>query len=269
MKRQPVSKGIFKRLHAVTRSRKQRVAATANDADLEQDDSSSKISRALTIIFLIHIVAIGLIFIHQRFLDDRSVEAPVAAATPSTVEKPSAPTPATAETPARRGSLPRLSSGDTPYIVRAGDNYTRIAAAHGVDETDLRQVNNHVDIGPGLILKIPPKRIVAIEPPEVAAIRGNAQPDRDRGLVEAVPVGSTRNQPAEPVLVRGTPSTTAQPAANAAAPTASGERYTVQQNDTVWRIANRFKVDQNALMRANGISDPRKLRVGMELVIPR
>jgi hypothetical protein len=39
---------------------------------MESEDGSSKISRALTIIFLIHIVAIGLIFIHQRFLDGRT-----------------------------------------------------------------------------------------------------------------------------------------------------------------------------------------------------
>ncbi|MEY5013559.1 MAG: hypothetical protein RLY69_1274, partial [Verrucomicrobiota bacterium] len=38
------------------------------------DDGGSKISRALTIIFFIHIAAIALIFIHQRFLDGRPKE---------------------------------------------------------------------------------------------------------------------------------------------------------------------------------------------------
>lgn len=269
VKRQPVSKGIFKRLNAVTRSRKQRVAATANDADLEQDDSSSKISRALTIIFLIHIVAIGLIFIHQRFLDDRSVEAPAASTSAQEKQKASAPAAATGTPATRRSNLPVLSKGEKPYVVKRGDNYARIAAVEEVDETELRQMNKHVEIGPGMILRLPPKRIVAIDPPEVAAIRENASVDRDRGLVEAVPVGSAQNRAAEPILVRGTPANATQPATNAGAPAASGERYVVQQNDTVWRIANRFKVDQNTLMRANGISDPRKLRVGMELVIPR
>ena len=77
VKRRPVPKGMFRRLSAVTRNtRKQRVsaAAAAPVADMEMDDGGSKISRALTIIFLIHIVAIGLIFIHQRFLDGRPPE---------------------------------------------------------------------------------------------------------------------------------------------------------------------------------------------------
>jgi LysM repeat protein len=43
----------------------------------------------------------------------------------------------------------------------------------------------------------------------------------------------------------------------------------VQNGDSVWRIANRFKVNQDALMKANGLSDARKLRGGMSLVIPQ
>jgi LysM repeat protein len=50
---------------------------------------------------------------------------------------------------------------------------------------------------------------------------------------------------------------------------ASGKTYVVQNGDSVWRIANRFKVNQDALMKANGLSDARKLRGGMSLVIPQ
>ncbi len=73
VKRRPVPKGIFRRLSAVTRSKKQRVAAAAAAPlpEMDVEDGGSKISRALTIIFLIHIVAIGLIVVHQRFLDGR------------------------------------------------------------------------------------------------------------------------------------------------------------------------------------------------------
>jgi LysM repeat protein len=42
----------------------------------------------------------------------------------------------------------------------------------------------------------------------------------------------------------------------------------VQPGDSIWRIANRNKVSQDALMRANGISDARKMKTGMKLVIP-
>jgi LysM repeat protein len=249
VKRRPVPKGIFRRLNANTRNRRQRVAAAGNApaSEMEVDDHSSKISRALTIIFLIHIVAIALIFIHHRFLDGRTPEA-------SAGVSGQAPAVAPAE---RRSDLPRLSSGEKPYIVRAGDNYTRIATAEGVDEGDLRQINNHVDIGPGLILRIPPKRIVAEEPPEVAAIRARTSSDRDRGLVEAVDVSDAPRA----ILVR--PNMEPQ-----AVPVASGRTHIVQPGESIFRIASRYKVSQDALMRANRITDPRKMRVGAKLVIP-
>jgi LysM repeat protein len=256
IKRRPAPKGIFKRLSAVTRSRKQRVAATASAEDFETEDSSSRISRALTIIFLVHIFAIGLIFFHQYYLDGRtpsgSGEAKAAQATA---------TPAAAAATPRdpRANLPRLSSGDTPYIVRAGDNYARIAAAHSVDESDLRLLNRHVEIGPGLILKIPPARAV-VEDPVATAPDDPVIAAADSGLVEALPADGSipRAQMVRPNI--------GQPAADA--PAATGRSYVVQSGDTIWRIANRYKVDQDALMRANNITDARRVRVGMTLVIP-
>ncbi len=279
VKRRPAPKGIFKRLSAVTR--KQRVAATAT-ADMEVEDSGSKISRALTIIFLFHIVAIGLIFVHKQFLDGRpseltGVKAPEKAKS-LTVVAPSV----------ARADLPRLASGEKPYIVRAGDNYSRIAEAEGVDEGDLRLVNKHVDIGPGLILRVPPKRIVAVESPEVTAIRNNTPVVRDQGLVEVdvkdapraqlvrpnihpivlVPKGSTPSHAEAPKVSLATHSPTSI-SNNSVPVSASGKTYLVQQGDSVWRIANRFKVGQDQLMRANGISDARKIKPGMSLSIPK
>jgi LysM repeat protein len=253
VKRRPVPKGIFRRLNAVTHNRRQRVAAAAPSAEMEMEDSSSKISRALTIIFLIHIVAIALIFIHQRFLDGRVPEVSAAVKT-----APEASTPATPPAQ-RRDDLPRLSSGEKPYIVRTGDNYARIATAEGVDEGDLRMINKHVDIGPGLILKIPPKRIVAEDPPEVSAIRAQTPSDQDRGLVEAVDVtGAPRAQLVRPNVVRS----------GSAPAKGSAGSYLVQPGDSIFRIASRFKVSQDSLMRANGIADPRKMKTGMKLSIP-
>lgn len=252
VKRRPAPKGIFKRLRAVTGNRKQRVAATAT-AEMESDESGSKVSRALTIIFLIHIVAIGLIFVHQTFLDGRLPDT-----AKSTKAAKQDAVPAVPSTP-RRTDLPRLASGEKPYVVMQGDNYARIAAQAEVDEADLRLVNQHVEIVPGLLLKIPPKRIVAAEPPEVDAIRNQTPVDTDRGLVEALPVdvsSAPRAQLVKPNVHRSAPAA------------ATGKSYVVQSGDSVWRIANRFKVNQDALMKANGISDARKMKVGMSLVIP-
>lgn len=247
---------MFRRLSAVTKNRRQRVAAAApvGAGDMDIEDGSSKISRALTIIFLIHILAIGLIFVHQRFLDGRPAETGSTAAA-SKDEPPAVPEATTAP----REDLPRLSSGEKPYIVRAGDNYARIAAAEGVEEADLRQINRDVDIGPGLILKIPPKRIVAVEPKEVSEIRQKNRASDDRGLVEAVPVDVSNAPKARPA---------GQTAAVTEAAPAAGT-YVVRPGDSVYRIATRYKVSQEALMRANQITDPRKMRAGMKLKIPQ
>jgi LysM repeat protein len=252
VKRRNVKNGMFKRLRAVTGNRKQRVAATANAAEMEEDDGGSKISRALTIIFLIHIVAIGLIFIHQKFLDDRAPDVAKTA-------KPAKEDTLAASAP-RQTDRPRIAAGAKSIVVRQGDNYARIAAANEVDEADLRLINEHADIVPGMLLNIPPKRIIAVESEEVTAIRNQTPVDIDRGLVEAVPV-DVANAPRAQLV---------KPNINPAAPTAAipGKSYVVQSGDSVWRIANRFKVNQDALMKANGISDAKKMKVGMSLVIP-
>ncbi|RYD20058.1 MAG: LysM peptidoglycan-binding domain-containing protein [Verrucomicrobiaceae bacterium] len=253
VKRRPAPKGILKRLSAVTGNRKQRVAATATP-DMEIEDSSSKISRALTIIFLIHIVAIALIFVHQKFLDGRAPEQ--AEAAPAAAAGTQAP--AAAAVPPE--ILPKMGPSDQPYIVRAGDNYTRIAAMLQVDEGDLRLINEHMEIAPGRFLKVPAKRIQP-EPVATTLEQPAAATEVMDGLVDNVDV---RDAPRAQLVRPNTRPAAAQPAA----PAASGKSYVVQNGDSVWRIANRFKVSQDALMKANGIADAKKMKVGMNLVIP-
>ena len=259
IKRKPVTKGMFHRLSAVTRGRKQRVAAAATPGEIESDDGSSKIARALTIIFLIHIVAVGLIFIHQHFLEGR-VKASEAAGTPAAATNKSAP--AVVETRTRE-SLPRMNNGDKVYVVKPGDNYARIAEREGVEESALRQANQNVEIRAGLILSVPPRRIVAQEPPEVVRIREAAHPssaeplvNEDDGLVEAIDIA-------------GAPRAVAVQSSSASpTPAAAGRTHTVKAGDNIWRISQQYKVKQDDLMKRNNITDARKVRVGMKLVIP-
>lgn len=57
--------------------------------------------------------------------------------------------------------------------------------------------------------------------------------------------------------------------ANLVAASPSGTTYKVQQGDILGSIARRFGVTVNALMRANNITDARRLRIGQTLQIPR
>jgi LysM repeat protein len=49
---------------------------------------------------------------------------------------------------------------------------------------------------------------------------------------------------------------------------AGEETYVVREGDSISAIAARFGVSQEALLRANGITDPNSIYAGQELVIP-
>lgn len=281
IKRQPLRKSVVKRLFANIPGRKQRVAATANPADFETELPGRKIGNALAVIVAVHVAAAGLVFFHHWRLEGRGGDTAAKA-----VAEPSLPT-ATLHSPGNTSEVPRLSVGDQGHMVRAGETYATIAARLGVEESDLRVANGNDPIQTGLILKIPPKRIVAVESPEVLAIQAN-QPPADRGNVEiprAAPVAevpqlvrptaqkvtehsATLDQKPAARQVASLPKPAEKPAASAPKPAAGSRSYTVQAGDNFWRIANKFKVDQNQLMKANGITDARKLKIGMNLVIP-
>lgn len=53
-----------------------------------------------------------------------------------------------------------------------------------------------------------------------------------------------------------------------AAPRVANQRYLVRDGDTLSTIADRFEVTEAAIMAANDLSDPDRLLVGQELVIP-
>ena len=77
------------------------------------------------------------------------------------------------------------------------------------------------------------------------------------------------------VVIIATQRPTATPAPYTPAPTATPTItptpiiYLIQQGDSLLEIANRFGVSVQGLQDANGITDPRKLQINQELVIPR
>lgn len=255
-RRKTVHKKLFARLFNKPRTRKQRAsAATASAEDF--DESGRSISRSLTIIFAIHILAIGMIFIHKQYLSGRTPD-------PQPTAQKAAPAAPVAQAPERNDTLPTLSSGDKIYRVKAGDNYTIIARNQQVDETELRNLNNGADIRPGTALRIPQsRRIVAIESPEVEALR-NPRPTRqaEQGLIDLLP-------PIDEQIANAPVAQVVRPNVSAGPPaTSSGRTHTVKSGENIWRISNQYKVDQNELMRLNNITDPTRLRIGQELKIP-
>jgi LysM repeat protein len=268
-KRLPVRKGVLKRLHAVTSGRKQRVAATANPADLDDGETGRKITTGLVVIVAVHVVAIALFFIHHRFIEGRVPE-------PAVVSPSVAPVTGTLRTPAGVvvEELPRIAPGELSHRVETGDTYAKIAFARGVEESALREANGDIALRVGMSLRVPPKKITAVVPEAVTDLRANT-PSSDRGRVEPLPTDLTSGAPKAKVVKPSALANTSTPPAatpvketEKVTPKSTTRSYTVQQGDNLWKISKRLKVDQAKLMKANGIEDARKLRVGMTLVVP-
>ncbi|QTN31895.1 LysM peptidoglycan-binding domain-containing protein [Akkermansiaceae bacterium] len=258
-RRGPVRKTLYARLFNKAKPKRQRAAAATADAD-DMEEGGVNFSRSLSIIFAIHIVAIGMIFFHKQYLSKRT-DAPEA----STKAEPAKPAAAAAVAmpPVAEGARPTLSNGDNTYMVKKGDNYPLIAAKHGVDESELRNMNRSAVIQPGVVLRIPQrKRIVAEDPPEVAALRNPSVPASDQGLVEILPPPDA----AQAQLIR--PATLRTEDAPRAVPVTSARTHTVKSGENIWRISNHYKISQKEILSLNGITDPSKLQIGQVLKLP-
>tara|TARA_B110000037_G_scaffold38883_1_gene47936 strand:+ start:13368 stop:14213 length:846 start_codon:yes stop_codon:yes gene_type:complete len=273
-RRKPVRKTLSARIFNKTKTKRQRASAAAASPE-DMEESGINISRSLTIIFAIHILAIGMIFVHKQYLSDRTPGPGAGAGSSGSSAAVSTPV------VTRNNDLPKLSTGDTPYMLRQGDNYSIIAAKHNVDESELRNLNRGAAIRAGAVLRIPQSnRIIAEDPPEVAAIRNQPRLNySERGLVEIVPL--VASNPAR--VIRPVTSPVTSPVASPVtrpvtrrevenAPRAnvvgSGRTHILKAGENIWRISNKYKVSQQELMALNNITDPSKLQIGQVIKLP-
>jgi LysM repeat protein len=91
-----------------------------------------------------------------------------------------------------------------------------------------------------------------------------------------VPGGSGLRDGVKPSVLRAIPVTPdehksghTKPAEHAKVPASSGKIYTVAKGDNPVKIARNLKVSYEDLITLNHIEDPRKLKVGQKLLIPR
>jgi LysM repeat protein len=274
VKRRTVRKGALRTLFAnVMRKNKNHRAATAVPTadDFEDDVPNVGIGRALLVILIIHVIAIGGIFYHSHRVEKKN-EATVDNALPARVVTPARPLTTTADTRSDE-EAPQLRQGDQHYTVGTGETYASIAASFGIDEMELRSTNRRTELRQGDRLVIPPRAITALESPEIAQLRmAPATPaapvEAPTTLAEGPAAGL---MPTEAALEVDALAADPAPAAAepAAAPVqAEASAYTVKSGDTFWGIAKKHGTTVDALMKLNGITDARKLRAGMSLKIP-
>lgn len=124
------------------------------------------------------------------------------------------------------------------YTVVAGDSMTRIASKLGVAIPELEKVNGLTGssvLQVGQVLKVPDK----------------VMPTAGEGTATQAAAVSVPTTPA---------------ATNAAG--GGMTEYTVVKGDNPYKIAKRFKVGFEELMKVNNITDPKKIQIGQKLMIP-
>lgn len=144
------------------------------------------------------------------------------------------------------------------YTVKSGDTVTKIASSLGVTIPDLEKLNGlagNAVLQVGQILKVPVQAVAQA----ASAVQTEAG---------KVAVSATKLPLQAAAAVSQAAPANAPAVASAAEESAGGSEYTVVKGDSPYKIAKKFKITPDELMKANGITDPKKIQIGQMLKIP-
>lgn len=223
------SKSGFRAIYAKTiAGKKQRVATTATPEDLDAEVPSVGIGRALTVILVLHVIAIAAIYIGTQWQDDKEPTGNSAVVT----DQENKSNNINGTPPA--GATPGALTVDEPGSLQLPEdrparpsNNDRVVADNGGEVSD----RPATDTGEA------------------------AQPERRQPRL----IKSRRDehvpQPGRAIIVEDAP--------------ASFTTYTIKSGDNFYRIAKKYDIKQQELMDLNKDVDPRKLRPGMKIKLPK
>lgn len=259
VKRKPVKRSIFRKLHAKIGGKIHPAATTADPTQIEGDIPNMNVGRALIVIALIHIVCIAGIFARKYFENKETAGQP----TPNPIGEKAVEQLANVAAARPDGNsinsitdLPQIQPGDDRHMVLAGDTYASVARKWNISEQTLRDANNNVSIRSGLVLRVPPREIKALEPAEMTELRGDVVPDP--APQRAILVRPNHNLETAPRAIPVTEEETATTVTT----------YKVKSGDTFYKIARDHGISAQELMRSNGIRNERSLSIGLVLKIP-
>jgi LysM repeat protein len=165
--------------------------------------------------------------------DDRATEdAPTDTYSPADVSEPMASDP--------------VQQQPITYILKPGDNLTRLSAQYGTSIQAILAANNlsnanRIYVGQALVIPTSPQ--VVEVPSDTAPVADETSPE----VANAAPAEVADQTPADEVA-----STT----------------YTVKRGDSATTIARQFGVSVDDLLAANGVANRNRVYVGQTLVIP-
>lgn len=269
-------KGLMQKLFAKAK----RLPATAtHEQDWETDVPSIKLSTAFMVILFLHVVVVGGVMLF-RFMEKEADSMTAGYGNPATPFEPvGKSTRPSAEAqvgiqlndPALR-DLPR-------HWVRSHETLEMIANAYGVTAEAISRTNRLGENNPfnvGMPLVIPPgvNRPQGVNGTQGGshALAGDGRPRVEAARPVAENVAQARevsesaaannNRVARAVL----PESNTHTVANTT--TATAASHVLKSGETLWAVAKRYGVSVDALLKANGISDARKVRDGTTLRVP-
>ena len=262
-KRQAPEKGLFHMLFA----KPKRLPATATqEHDWDSDVPSIKLSTAFMVILFLHVAVVGGVMLF-RFLGKDS-EAALAGY--ESQQKPSKAVAATS--PGVRLDDPAVA-GLARHIVKPHETLEMIASAHGVSRESLSRTNGLSDekqFREGVELVIPPRETgAAVQVATPAAPRGEPRVAVARPVEVVAPAAAPVTPATTPRVAAARPVTAETTTTPAMATTSTTPReHVVKSGETVWAIAQKYGVSPDALLKANNISDAKKVRLGAKLKVP-
>lgn len=250
----PMKSNPRKRLKATA----QRAVAAAQD-DYFDDEPNMRLSRAFVVVLILHVIAVGGIFLFNQLKRGQSGSAVASANT--TVDTP-------VRTPDNPSTVVRI------HYLRTGETVSDVAATYGVAVSDILTASgleSAEGVKSGTELRVPPRSASSPVPLDVRRLVDQPRTPPTDLVKASEPTATVKKQPPAPDVVRSIVS--APPKSNetkgAPAPEAAGGKtYVVVKGDNPASIARKNGVSYEKLLKANNIDDPKKLQIGQKLVIP-
>lgn len=255
-KRKPVVQRLNRRL--VSRKRLHARAASSRD-EMEEYESESepsmKLSQAFIVVLILHVVAVCGIYGFNKLKETSAKpDAKKSAAPAAMTEMPPKPV---AESQVEAPAAKPVEAAAQTYTVVAGDTLKKIASKFNTSIEALEKANN---LTSNAIIRT--GQVLSVGRAAAAPAKSESAPS-----AKATPSIVAKPEPVQPAAAKVAPAAETKAAPKEDSSTA-GESYVVAKGDNPYSIAKKFKVTQDALMKANNIDDPRKLKIGQKLIIP-
>jgi LysM repeat protein len=222
-----------------------------------ESEPSMKLSQAFIVVLVLHVVAVLGIYGFNR-LKEKPARPAVAkteasqATNPVTVTEKKADSAPQTETAAAT----KAQETQTTYTVVAGDTLRRIASKFHTGIEAIEKANN---LTSNSVIKVGQVLVIGSSAKTAAA---------------AAPDSSAKTAPVPAVVAKAPP--VKAPEAGEKTETKAQEKtqakdektHVVAKGDNPYSLAKKYNITQAALMKANNIDDPKKLKIGQKLLIP-